>query len=344
MKRFIGYGKIGQFRDVLHDIKKEYGDNPLPTASCRYTEKIHGTNASVCFDGENFWVQSRKNIITPEKDNAGCAFWCYANKDAWTIIAERLTGLHGINRETHIITIYFEWCGGSVQKTSACSGLGKRAVIFNYCKVSPTEPILRADGGEEYEMLEAEYPDNMEEYDIFSAQEMYKREFALNFEDYADSINELRRVVLEDIEPHSPTGRYMGVADNIGEGIVVTCKIATKLYMFKVKGEKHSESKVKTLKPIDGVAEKAKIEFANYACTSSRLEQAWQETFGIENEKLEPTIKATGDFLRWLFGDIIKEESDVMLKMGVEPKSVNGNIAKIARRWFMEQLNKGEIE
>ncbi len=46
-----------------------------------------------------------------------------------------------------------------------------------------------------------------------------------------------------------------------------------------------------------------------------------------------------GDFLRWLIGDITKEEMDVMVENGLEPKDVNKYISTKARVWFMSYVN-----
>ena len=112
------------------------------------------------------------------------------------------------------------------------------------------------------------------------------------------------------------------------------------LYRLKVKGEKHSNSKVKTFKPVDTEKEQVKIDFANYACPAWRLEQMWQKTFGINNEITEPNVKETGTFLRNVIADVWKEESDIAFEKGIEPKDVNSLISKVARDWFMEELNK----
>jgi hypothetical protein len=89
MKRFITFGDIGQYRNVVKTIQTnaKFGgldDNgepiilenvKLPTLKVTASEKIHGTNASVCYSNpDGIWFQSRKNIITPDTDNAGCAF------------------------------------------------------------------------------------------------------------------------------------------------------------------------------------------------------------------------------------------------------------------------------
>jgi hypothetical protein len=154
------------------------------------------------------------------------------------------------------------------------------------------------------------------------------------------SQNEMIRLVEEDIEPNSPVGKGFGKEGNVGEGIVVTFWFKDELYRFKVKGEKHSNSKVKTLKPVDEEKENAKIEFANYATPAWRLEQMWQNIYGIENEKSTPNVKDTGIFLKALMGDIVKEEIDVLAERGLEPKDIAGYVNAIGRKWFNEQLDK----
>jgi hypothetical protein len=109
---------------------------------------------------------------------------------------------------------------------------------------------------------------------------------------------------------------------------------------FKVKGEEHSASKVKTLKPVDEAKEKAKIDFVNnHACKGWRLEQMYAEVFDTLNGG-KGDINRTGDFLKAVIGDVMKEEADVMVELGLEPKQVNGAISKVARTWFMEQLDR----
>ena len=42
----------------------------------------------------------------------------------------------------NIITVYYEWCGGSIQKNSALTGFDKKAFIFQHFKISPIEQVL----------------------------------------------------------------------------------------------------------------------------------------------------------------------------------------------------------
>jgi len=152
MKRFISFGEIGQFRNCIKDIThavryKGEDDNgesvydptiKLPLIKAVGSEKIHGTNASVCYSNpDGFWVQSKKSIITPEKDNAGCAFTAEKNKNEWMPIIQKLAKCYNIDLNKNIVTMFFEWARGVIQKNSACSDMDKRAVIFRHFKVSP---------------------------------------------------------------------------------------------------------------------------------------------------------------------------------------------------------------
>lgn len=359
MKRFINFGSIDQFRNIIKNVQNSarfqgldesgepiYKDVQMPVVDAMASEKIHGTNAAVCYsEPDGFWVQSRKNIITPEKDNAGCAFFCEQNKDEWMDIINELKDFYYIDLNKNIISVYFEWAGGSIQKNSACSGMDKRAIIFQHFKISPIEKRETMLSGEEFHSKWYETSGlsgwvNCSEKNIYNIMLFTKWSFVIDFEHPVLYQNKFIEVVENDIEPNSPVGHEMGIDGNIGEGMVVTFMYKDTLHRFKVKGEKHSRSKVKTLKSVDLEKEQAKIDFANYSCKAFRLEQAWEELFGIDNEKQGPTVKLTGEFLRLVTKDIIKEESDIMAEKGLEPKEIGRDISKIAKTWFMEQLDK----
>ena len=132
----------------------------------------------------------------------------------------------------------------------------------------------------------------------------------------------------------------------LGEGIVCSfTDYRGNRNVFKVKGEEHSKGtgKVKTLKPVDSAAEQKKIDFVNdVACTESRLNQMLTEiVHSTYNGDLTLiSTKDIGTYLRLVTNDVIKEESDIMVEQGLEPKSLNSLISKVARTWFIDQLNK----
>jgi hypothetical protein len=124
----------------------------------------------------------------------------------------------------------------------------------------------------------------------------------------------------------------------ISEGVVWVGWFNDTKHNFKVKGEKHANSKVKKLKVVDEAKEKAKIEFANYATPAWRLEQAVQEVCDTLNGGV-PDIKQMGQVIKWVMNDIVKEELDELGKTGLSVKDVSKPVSDITRRWYQDMLN-----
>lgn len=95
------------------------------TRPCIVTEKIDGTNASICIteDGQ-FLTGSRTRWITPELDNHGFARWAQDHK-------EELLGL-GVGHH------FGEWWGQGVQRTYGLSE--KRFSLFNTTRWAEARP------------------------------------------------------------------------------------------------------------------------------------------------------------------------------------------------------------
>ena len=355
MKRFISYGSTPQFRQAVKDITfaaqythyDEVEDHPvtdtslqLPTLTFTGTEKIHGTNAAVCYSNpDGFWVQSRKNIITPEKDNAGCATAAYTNEVSWTAIIKQLAVEHCINLDTNIISVFYEWAGGNVQKKSALTGLDKRAIIFAHFKVSPIELVLTTAGEECPNNIKLLSTNRIEAHanGIYNIMCYPTVSIDINFEEPLMSQNKMIEMV-DKLEADSLVGKAFGIDNNIGEGYVFTTTYKDKLYKFKVKGEEHAkhEGKIKTLAPVDEEFEQSKNDFVNKtACITWRLEQMFNET---KAEHGELSNAQTGIFLQKVFADVAKEESDTMLELGINPKSINGKIAKVAKTYYNSRV------
>ena len=71
------------------------------------------------------WVQSRKNIIDAPNnlnyvegstDNAGCAFAVYQREKQWMLLIKEFKKLHSVDTTKNTIVLYYEWCGGNIQK------------------------------------------------------------------------------------------------------------------------------------------------------------------------------------------------------------------------------------
>ena len=370
-------GSIEQFSTVIKNVKRtaqfvSYDeetkevtvdrDAKMPVITATGSEKIHGTNAAVCYsESDGFWVQSRKNIITPEKDNAGCAFQAYANESAWMDIMLELRDEYDIDLKENIISVYFEWSGGNIQKKSALTGLDKRAMIFQYFKVSPIEPQLANDGTEKsaywletctkYASLSDAEPeiydesvfwlDNPEK-NIYNIMNFPTVQIEIDFNEPQMSQNKMIEMV-ETLEKNSPVGQAFGIDGNVGEGYVFTFVYNGEIMRFKVKGNEHAKGsgKIKTLKPVDEALENAKRTFVNdIACTESRLQQMWTEiVHSVHNgDESLMEMKDMQKFLPLVVKDVIKEESDKMMEQGFEPKTLNGKISEVARNFFKSKL------
>lgn len=302
------------------------------------SEKIHGTNGGVgFFDGE-IWAQSRNNVLTLASDNAGFAFFVKSNLSYFSKIFKQLIEEYGIDKEKYILTLFGEWSGGNIQKRSALTGVEKSLLLFQHFKLTPIDKQLRKEGTKWKELkVKSDWLHN-DERRIFNIMNFKTYSFDIDFKNPSLSVNNMIELV-DSIEENSPVGNQFGQDNNIAEGIVCTVFIKDNLLRWKVKGEKHSVSKVKTLSPVDDFKESKKIDFANSVCKPWRLEQMWQSLFGIEEEKLDPSVKHTGDFIRLVLADIYKEESENLFELGLEPRDVNGKIADISRKWFLDQLN-----
>lgn len=313
----IKYPSIEQFRSVVrtvrtqHDYKgKDENDKPIylhnspyPTLRFVGTIKLHGTNAAVVLykDGR-IEYQSRERVLSIGQDNAG--FMTYMSGLDLSSLFE------GIEFEDHIV-IYGEWCGGNIQKGVAISGLPKMFVIFG-CKVD----------GEWVKYERDQVADS-----IRNIQDFPKYFIDIPFEDPELVQNTLIEWTLQ-VEEKCPVGEYFGV-QGVGEGIVFTC-VSNPHLKFKSKGEKHSSSKVKVLNAVDTEKLESIKQFVEYSCTENRLNQ------GLENIELD--IKNTGDFVRWVVNDILKEETDTLVANNLEWKAVAGSVSKRASEFFRSKI------
>lgn len=336
----IKYPSIEQFRNVIHRVNHlttftGLDDNgspiydsslELPVLKFEGTVKLHGTNAAVCFNEESgMYVQSRKNVITPEKDNAGFATFVYKNKDLFSTMIEEVVKTHKIDTSKNTISIYGEWCGGNIQKGVGINGLPKMFVVFDL-KITPHEEST------EERWLSVNglntYPDN----NIYNITEFPTYEIDIDFNDPKRVQNTLQELTLE-VEKECPVAKKLGNI-GVGEGIVWKTKYKGHYLAFKVKGEKHSVTKVKKLAAVDIEKLDSIKEFVEYAVTENRLNQGYKELFPTT----EPTIKDTGTFVKWVNGDVCKEELDTLVDNGLEMKDVGGAIAKKASKWFRDRV------
>lgn len=328
--QMIKFTEIGQFRHTIRNVCYKKEDEPIrefPTLKFIGTVKLHGTNAGISYSKKDgIWCQSRSNIITPEKDNAGFAAFVENRKSTLREWFESIE--ESMAEENFAITLFGEWCGGNIQKNIAINGLDKMFITFAIRYTDMDDP-------ENHYYFPSFFSDH--DLNIYSAMEFPTYEINIDFNNPLESQAKIIEMV-EKVEKECPVGKYFGVSGT-GEGLVfANYENQKRQYIFKAKGQKHSTSKVKKLAEVDVEKLKTINEFVEYVITENRLNQGIEQVFTVNN--IEPDIKHTGLYLKWVSGDVFKEELDTLTKNGLEHKDVGKPMTTKARLWFMVYLNK----
>jgi hypothetical protein len=339
--KHIEYPSIEQFRNVCKQVKTGHKGPGLPTLTFSGTVKIHGTNASVVsYEGfETIVAQSRNNIITPEADNYGFAKFVH-NEENTKYFQIMFKALRYLYSDEYNIIIYGEWCGPGIQDGVAIDQIPNRIfVIFNVGIVKKDDDVT-VDGRLKVEWLDRKFIADIQSELSFQSSNIFN---ILQFENYTIKVDFNQPELVQNklieyttaIEKECPVAKHFGVV-GIGEGVVWECIERPEL-KFKVKGEKHSSSKVKTLASVDVEKINSIREFVSSVVTESRLTQGFkhlQET-GVPMEQ-----SSVGLFIKWVNGDIFKEEQDTIIANGLSNPEVAKHASNISRTWFFERLNK----
>ena len=333
----IKFPSINQFRNVIMTVKHRasyVGDdvegNPihnhgaqLPKLKFRGSVKLHGTNAAIVFSQGTIGFQSReRELVEGGEDNAGFRGHMVSHLAAVQTLGAIL--MQAVHHPIDTLVVYGEWCGGNIQKGVAISGLPKMFVIF---AVKADEYWLDIDGLPTFVDMKA---------GIRCINEVPQYELEIDFARPEIVQAKLSEITLA-VEEECPFGTLLG-AKGVGEGVVWRrVDDSSADYWFKVKGEKHSASKVTTLAAVDVEKITALRDFVESVVTEARCEQGLQN---LQREQLKPFEMASlGDFIRWVHGDVLKEEADTMVTNGIDTKKLGGLVAPVARKWFIEKLN-----
>lgn len=340
----VKFPKIEQFRNVIASLNRRFSfvgidenGEPIydpylekPTLTFTGTVKLHGTNAAVSFNSKNgLWTQSRNNAFTLDKHDSHFGFTFFVNQHRilFKNMFHEIALQNDINYDELTVTIYGEWAGKGIQKGVAISELDKAFYIFGV-KVSKLNDPEYKSWWIDHSQLR--FPDSDKIFNIF---EFENYSIDVDFNNPQLVSNQLAEITNK-VEQECPVAKHFGVS-GIGEGVVWSVEYDGNKHSFKVKGEKHSVSKVKTLAPVDAEKLNSIQEFVDYACTENRVKQAMGEVFSSPDEY---STKKTGDVLRWIINDIMAEEMDVMTKNGLTPKDVNKHISTKARQIFFKEI------
>lgn len=331
---FKKFPSIVQYAGVVKQVRDhcKWNNLPIPTIKFSGSAKIHGTNAGIGFSPDgSVWFQSRENIITYEKDNAGFATWGEQNLSAWKEIYAKIVEHFDIPHEKFYI--YGEWYGASIQKGVAVSQLDhKKFGIFKAAFVTgEVETVVDVTA---LNFIRSSYFDNVDVIDCI----VPPVEIEINFENPQSVQNKLLELTLA-VEAECPIGKYFGISGT-GEGLVWTAISVDYLPKFKTKGEKHSSSKVTTVRELTEAEVTSKsnaAEFVAFALTENRLQQGITK---LGEMGLPIEIKSMGAYLKWIGNDILTECHDTLVTSYIERKDVMPKIADKARNWFLNYINK----
>lgn len=353
MKKMIKFPSIEQFRTVVSNVNRHFnfvgldenGDAiydptlPKPVITFKGTVKLHGTNAGVSFnygyeeESSEFWAQSRENIITVEKDNAGFAFFVESKKHVFRKFANQIDSLNLFDVRHNTVTIYGEWCGGNIQKGVGICNLPKSFFIFGV-KVTPhtsSEEELKANPAY---WIPSHYLSSPED-NIYNIEDYPTYSIDIDFNMPQLVQNELSDLTIK-VEEECPVAKAFGFS-GIGEGIVWTADFKGVVHRFKVKGELHAgKSKVKTLNKVDDEKVRKTLELAEKVTPTWRLAQMLETSCDFMNGGTLDRSKL-GEFIKLVMADIIKEDMDLLVEAGLEPKDIGKYVSDIARRYFFDQ-------
>jgi hypothetical protein len=341
----ISFPSINQFRQIVKNIRSsaDYHGVPYPKVKYEVSVKIHGSNAGICrpVNGgvDDIYFQSRERILTIESDNAGFCFFGQGYKNLFNTYIDKIVKETGATSGT--VQIFGEWFGGNIQKGVGVNGLDKMLCIFGV-RISDN---AESREWESKDLIKKVFGTNTSKIDrIYTKYDFPHWEVEVDFD--RPELSQNRFVELCNmVEKDCPVARFFkpdATEELVGEGVVIVPIVDADTPDFvkgntaKIKGEKHSVSKVKTTAMLDPEKMTSQAEFVDKTLTENRLNQGLEKMKEL-GHPIDMT--STGHFIKWVMGDIFREEADTMVASLIEPKDVNGIIATRAKKFWIEQVN-----
>ena len=326
------YPSTGQFRNCISTFQwnQKHLNESINDVPYTGTVKLHGTNGSFVKESadSDFIVMSKENILSAESDNYNF-FWVYSSSSNREIINKLFIDIAETYKKIfyedikYPIRISGEFAGRNIQSGVAISEVERFFAIFAISCGNERDCWLNIEDFKDIRNVEGR---------IFNICDFGIYKINIDFTNPQLIQNKLTEYTTQ-VENECPAGKYFGVT-GVGEGIVWSPnwpKFGPE-YRFKVKGKKHSSSKVKVLAEVDVEKIKSINEFISYACTENRMNQALTE-IGLSQDTI-------GTFIKWIITDILKEESDTMQANGITPKDLGKYVASTAREFYINKLNE----
>jgi hypothetical protein len=321
------FTSIEAFKNTVAKVRK-FSNNrgkPFPTLNFEGTVKLHGSNAGIRrTKSGKIQAQSRERILDVTSDNYGFAFFVETNMKA----IEKLFTRFPADAD---VTLFGEWCGAGIQKSVALVALEKHLVLFK----------VLVNG--EYQPLPRDLFDN--ENKVFNIYQIPTYKVEVDFLSPEPASEILAELTLA-VEEKCPWAAFRGVTGEndqitIGEGIVWECIEHPEIsdLWFKTKGMLHKgNDKTKGQKiKIDDQKLASIKELVEEILPQWRLEQG---VTAVKEEGLPVLPQSTGDYLKWIAKDILKEELETIAASGFDWKGVQGQVMQTARQYWLTECNK----
>ena len=329
------FTSIEQFKNIVKHVRDyaKKDSKPLPTLKFNGTVKIHGTNASVLFSPEQWWAQSRERVLSIESDNAGFCMFAERNLETFRAIEHNVRRL--LDDISGTVAIYGEWAGKGIQKAVGVNQIDKFFCVFNICVYQGEQKIhLTKD---QMVAVIVRTPD------IHLIHDFSSYEVEIDFNNPSAVQNFLYEKTME-VEKECPVAKQLGATPEngsmVGEGIVWLNE-ETHLIM-KTKGSEHvagahKVSTVKDVSPAEIERMNSIQEFVENMVSDARLHQGIEKMKEL-NHPLEN--KSTGNFIKWVVADTVKEEKDVIVASGFDAKEIMPKISDKAKNFWFKYLEE----
>lgn len=361
----IRFPSIKQFRDIYHDIKwnaqhvgwDEQGkeicnlEASLPTVLLYGTVKLHGQNIGVNVNSENIWYQTRERVI----DEGSEYLFLKKREEVLLTLSKDVAEKYKINLNEYTITLYFEFAGKGIQRSTAIQEFDKALYLIavHYAKTDELT-ILDENGKHKKTKIQPITLNSIltpQDQQIYNIHKFKTFHLIMDLNDIESAKNILEKLTLE-VENNCPVAESLRNTitpygnNTIGEGIVWYLKVGilsknAKFYTFKTKGEKYKiathEKPVSV--PIDGEKLASIEEFAKYAVTPDRVLQAIQTHCPLDNVGTpKVSMKDLNLIIQWVVKDIKKEEQLSLQASNLEMKDVSKAIVILIKKEFNKYL------
>lgn len=340
---FVKFPHIDQFRQVLKELLyyKEHDVDFPYVVEFTGTVKLHGTNAGVVLDRDGvLTTQARRGTITVDKDNAGFASFISEP----TVTNFLTTKLHSIlerNPDAQGVALFGEFAGKSIQKGVAICQLDKFFAPFAIALVFKNDNDN--DSAEDKfvkQFLSVDFLKDFENRDLrifpVTMAQMFSIEVDLTDNVQVANVVEQMIGITNKVEEECPFAKLFDIS-GIGEGVVYHTNYKNKHFIFKVKGEKHSVSKVKKLASVNPEEVKAINDFIDYAVTENRLQQGLEVVATDNNvEQNDLEFNHISGFVKFMVADIMREEADTIKANNLPEKDVISQIKAKSSKFYRD--------